>query len=54
MDLIRQKIRELETVSENEVFRKNVSQMGGSNKQKFNEIKQAIGFNSSSTSSLCE
>jgi hypothetical protein len=54
MDLIRQKIKELESTSDSNVFQKNkVVQSGGANKQKLNKIMQ-MGINSSSTSSLCE
>jgi hypothetical protein len=54
MDLIRQKIKELESTSDSNVFQKNkVVQSGGANKQKLNKIIQ-MGINSSSTSSLCE
>jgi hypothetical protein len=52
MDLIRKKIRELQTISETEIFQKNVTrQSGGGNKNNGNGI---VGINSSSTSSLCE
>lgn len=52
MDLIRKKIKELESISETEIFQKNkVTQSGGGHKNKSKEI---IGINSSSTSSLCE
>ena len=52
MDLIRKKIKELESISETEIFQKNkVTQSGGSHK---NKGKEVIGINSSSTSSLCE
>lgn len=51
MDTIRQKLRELENTSNKNIFQKK-SQQGGSNK--FAQIKQAIGINSSSTDSLCE
>ena len=50
MDLIRQKIRDLDSSSESNIFQKNkVIQSGGANK---NII--GINSNSSSTSSLCE
>ena len=53
MDLIRKKIKELESVSESEIFQKNkVTQSGGG--KNANQAKQVIGINSSSTSSLCE
>jgi hypothetical protein len=52
MDLIRQKIKELDNTSNNEVFQKNRQTGAGNNK--LAHIKQTIGINSSSTSSLCE
>ena len=51
MDLIRQKIKELDSTSEQKIFKKNVQSGGG---DKLRQIKQNIGINSSSTSSLCE
>ena len=59
MDIIKQKIRELEFLSDKNVFSKNKSQSGGSrqpaiNTDKFKQMKETIGINSSSTSSLCE
>jgi hypothetical protein len=53
MDLIRQKIKELETTSDANIFKKNKSSQSGGG-IKLNEIKQNVGINSSSTSSLCE
>ncbi len=55
MDLIRQKIRELESITESDIFQKNkISQSGGGDKRKNSQSKQIVGINSSSTSSLCE
>ncbi len=59
MDIIKQKLRELELSSDKNVFRKNKLQSGGSrqsaiNADKLKQMKQTIGINSSSTSSLCE
>jgi hypothetical protein len=54
MDLIRQKIKELES-SDIDIFQKNkVTQSGGGDKKKINQGKQVVGINSSSTDSLCE
>ena len=52
MDTIRQKIKELDGSADMNIFKKN-NQSGGANKN-FAKIKQEIGINSSSTSSLCE
>jgi len=59
MDIIKQKLRELESSYDKNVFRKNKLQSGGSrqpaiNADKFKQMKETIGINSSSTSSLCE
>jgi uncharacterized membrane protein affecting hemolysin expression len=54
METIRQKIRELENISDTNVFQKHNTQKnmtGGSIKQ-YNKVP--YGINSSSTSSLCE
>ena len=53
MDLIRKKIKELESISETEIFQKNkVTQSGGG--KNISLGRQVVGINSSSTSSLCE
>ena len=55
MDLIRKKIKELDTISETDIFQKNkVTHSGGAHNKKMVQHKQIEGLNSSSTSSLCE
>ena len=51
MNVIRQKLKELENTSNKNIFQKK-NQMGGARKLAY--IKQTIGINSSSTDSLCE